>query len=245
MSYHTTSEAASPLDLFQGCYRHRLPSEVFLGTTGQVLWTLKDITHALTGVFYTVGVLPPPDGKVTSYYLFIGAHTEQVLLVIPLKARVVRFGWGADLWSMASLYFDRTIRMHAASFWLSVRGTPTVLRRSQRCRHDGVVHCFGRFAFCRLVYGNGKSSQVARKWALVQPYDSYGVSLCAIRHVVRPLQLRRLTVFRKAAAVTATRNCLWLRLSLPIHGTSIHPTEISKTMPISVLVEPPAQGRSA
>jgi hypothetical protein len=59
----------------------------------------------------------PSHGKYTSHSLRIGAHTEQVLLGIPLPVRLARFGWAAGSDEMASLYFDRTLKTSAASHW--------------------------------------------------------------------------------------------------------------------------------
>lgn len=89
----------------------------------------------------------------------MGSRTEQVLLVISLKARIARFGWGADSGSMESLYFDQTIRPGASSFWFLAGGTPTVLQHRQRRRHDCVVPSFGSLLICRLVYGSEKFLQ--------------------------------------------------------------------------------------
>jgi hypothetical protein len=52
----------------------------------------------------------------SSHSLRIGAHTEQVLLNIPLEVRKARFGWGPNS-PMEAVYFDRSIRMSAASSW--------------------------------------------------------------------------------------------------------------------------------
>jgi hypothetical protein len=52
----------------------------------------------------------------SSHSLRIGAHTEQVLLNIPLEVRKARFGWGPNS-PMEAVYFDRSIRLSAASSW--------------------------------------------------------------------------------------------------------------------------------
>jgi integrase len=52
----------------------------------------------------------------TSHSLRIGAHTEQVLLGVPLEVRKARFGWAHNS-AMECIYFDRSIRLSTASTW--------------------------------------------------------------------------------------------------------------------------------
>lgn len=61
----------------------------------------------------------------------IGAHTEQVLLGILLETLLARFARGPNSSGMAALYFDRTIRVSAASYcffgaFASVTGTVSI-----------------------------------------------------------------------------------------------------------------------
>lgn len=52
----------------------------------------------------------------SSHSLRIGAHTEQVLLGVPLEVRKARFGW-APKSPMEAVYFDRSIPMSPDSAW--------------------------------------------------------------------------------------------------------------------------------
>lgn len=61
-------------------------------------------------------IVAPLQGKYTSHYIRIVAHTEKVLSGIPLQARLAGFGWGADSPSMAALDFDRTVHPTGASY---------------------------------------------------------------------------------------------------------------------------------
>lgn len=71
---------------------------------------------ALGRVLRRLSITPPVGCKFSSHSLRIGAHTEQVLLGIPLEVRLARFGWAATSQEMAALYFDRTLRTTAASY---------------------------------------------------------------------------------------------------------------------------------
>lgn len=61
-------------------------------------------------------ISPFPNGNFTSHSVRTGAHTEQFLLFIPLEARLARFGRVSDSAGIASLYFDKTIVVSAASY---------------------------------------------------------------------------------------------------------------------------------
>lgn len=110
------------MSLFERYLRTRPRNSLFFGLTGSSKWNSQDLTAAVRRTFVVVGVTPPPSGKFKSHSLRIGSpdvgHTEQVLLSIPLEARMARFGWGSDSSSMANLYVERTIRPSAASFWV-------------------------------------------------------------------------------------------------------------------------------
>lgn len=82
-----------------------------------VEWESGSLTDAMKRIFAILDINPPPGGKFTSHSLRIGAHTEQVLVGIPLEVRMARFGWENSSQSMPSLYFDRAISVLAASFW--------------------------------------------------------------------------------------------------------------------------------
>lgn len=82
-----------------------------------VPWRSGTMDAALKRVLHRLSIQAPTGGKYTSHSLRIGAHTEHVLLGIPLEVRLARFGWAASSQDMAALYFDRTLRSTAASFW--------------------------------------------------------------------------------------------------------------------------------
>lgn len=67
----------------------------------------------------------PPHGKFKSHSLRIGAHIEQVILGLPLEARMSRFGWGHASNSMVSIYLDRTILFINSRYLLFGAPIPT------------------------------------------------------------------------------------------------------------------------
>lgn len=108
----------SAADLIERWAKIRRPHARFFGKAGDPMeWVRQDLTDAMTRIFSHLQISPPPGGKHTSYSLRIGSHTEQVLLGIPLEARMARFGWKHSSDSMPALYFDRTIQLSSASFW--------------------------------------------------------------------------------------------------------------------------------
>lgn len=119
VSYQRVSpEVASPLDLFTRWIRSRGRHPRFFAMDGEPeLYVKESLTRALTRCLEELQLRAPPDGQYTSHSLRIGAHTEQVLLAIPLAVRMSRFGWGKSSEEMATLYFDRTIRTSGASVW--------------------------------------------------------------------------------------------------------------------------------
>lgn len=119
VTYHrVSSEVSSPLDLFKRWMRSRGRHSRFFAMDGeQEEYAKESLTRALSRCLEALGLSAPPDGKYTSHSLRIGAHTEQLLLAIPLPIRMSRFGWGKSSEEMATLYFDRTIRTSGASVW--------------------------------------------------------------------------------------------------------------------------------
>lgn len=119
VTYHRFSpEVSSPLDLFKRWMRSRGRHVRFFAMDGEPEAYVKEsLTRALHRCLTTLNLSAPSDGKYTSHSLRIGAHTEQVLLAIPLAVRMSRFGWGKSSEEMATLYFDRTIRTSGAPVW--------------------------------------------------------------------------------------------------------------------------------
>lgn len=76
-------------------------------------WEAGSCTASMERFFATLDTATPPGGKFMSHSLLIGAHTEQVLVGIPLEARMSRFGWKHSSANMPSLYFNRTIYVSA------------------------------------------------------------------------------------------------------------------------------------
>lgn len=113
-----TSDVSSPLDLFDRWRSSRGKHRRFFALIGEPEEYQKEsLSRALKRCLQLLSIRPPPEGKFTSHSLRLGAHTEQVLLAIPLPVRMARFGWGKTSEDMATLYFDRTIRTTGASVW--------------------------------------------------------------------------------------------------------------------------------
>ena len=113
VKYHRVGVMQFPVDQWQRWNhargRHRrffaLPDE-------QMAWSPGAMNRALRNCLKVSGIPPPSYGIYSSHSLRIGAHTEQVLLGIPLEVRLARFGWGPNSQEMANLYFDRTIQIN-------------------------------------------------------------------------------------------------------------------------------------
>jgi len=130
-NYTRLGELSSPLDLWLRWAGCRGEHPRFFALPGERMsWSSGSLTRALGNCLHQLGVTPPAEGKYTSHSLRIGAHTEQVLLGISLEVRLARFGWGPRSQDMAALYFDRTIRLSPASFWLFGRPPAAVLPAS-------------------------------------------------------------------------------------------------------------------
>jgi hypothetical protein len=93
-----------------------LPSET-------IHWRPAFLSAGLSRCLASVGHRAPTGCHYGAHSLRIGAHTVQVLLGIPLEARLARFGWGPRSEPMARLYFDRTIRLCPAGTW-AFRASP-------------------------------------------------------------------------------------------------------------------------
>ena len=118
VAYYRRGDMASPIDVLQRWTTARGRHPRFFGMPGEpVEWPRQGLTGAVKGVLQDLDIEPPPRGKFTSHSLRIGAHTEQLLVGLPLEVRLARFGWGPNNQEMAALYFDRTIQVTASSYW--------------------------------------------------------------------------------------------------------------------------------
>lgn len=96
VAYHPTSGAGSPLALFERCGTRiaRRPRSTLAQPSRRL--GLRETSCTLSRVcLRRFCVIPRPDCKFTCHSLHIGARTENVLVGVPLEARVARFGWGA------------------------------------------------------------------------------------------------------------------------------------------------------
>lgn len=117
--YDRLGDLPSPVDLWLRWHSCRTEhSRFFALGTDPVSSRPKTLTDALVSCLQPVEATAPPGGKYTSHSLMIGAHTEQVLLGIPLEVRLSHIGWGPRGQEMAALYIDRTITTSPASVWL-------------------------------------------------------------------------------------------------------------------------------
>jgi hypothetical protein len=111
-----SASVASPVDLFMLWHRRRDGHARWLALAPEAISpTLGALTHMLRAQLLSTALAIDPDGY-SSHSLRIGSHTEQVLLHIPLEVRKARFGWGPNS-PMEAVYFDRSIRLSAASTW--------------------------------------------------------------------------------------------------------------------------------
>jgi hypothetical protein len=90
----------------------------FAVSTESTHWRPALLSTGLSRCLTLLGHMAQSGCHYGAHSLRIGAHTVQVLLGIPLEARLARFGWGPHSESMARLYFDRTISLCPASTWM-------------------------------------------------------------------------------------------------------------------------------
>lgn len=118
LGYHGVSAYASPLDLLT---RYKSIRQVhirfFSLQQDPVSWMPQSLTQVIQRVLTILCIAPPSNGNFTSHILRIGAHTDQLLIFIPLEERILMFGLGHDSNSMPKFYFDRTIRLTNSSYW--------------------------------------------------------------------------------------------------------------------------------
>lgn len=106
------------MDLFLRWHRLRPVHTRYFALRGEpASWRPALLFNALMSSLRRVGHCAPPGCHYGAHSLRIGAHTVQVLLGLPLEARMARFGWGPHSESMTRLYFDRTIRLDDAAIW--------------------------------------------------------------------------------------------------------------------------------
>ena len=119
VSYKRWSNVPGPIELWTRWSHARHSHSRFFALQGEGLVpSNRAMSRCLQNCLSEIGVTAPAGGKYTSHSLRIGSHTEQVLMGFPLEARLARFGWGPSSAEMANLYFDRTLQVSAASFWL-------------------------------------------------------------------------------------------------------------------------------
>lgn len=118
VEYYRVGALTSPLDLLLRWENMRASHPLYLSLSIETQkWRPGTLDAALGRVLRRLNITAPTGCKYSSHSLRIGSHTEQVLLGIPLEVRLARFGWAAASQEMAALYFDRTLRTTAASFW--------------------------------------------------------------------------------------------------------------------------------
>ena len=125
VSYHRWDDLLSPIDIWiRWTHARGNHVRVFaLDGEGAAL-SVGAMTRYLHQCLSLAAAEPLPSDKFNSHSLRIGSHTEQVVLGIPMEVRLSRFDWGPRSDEMASLYFDRTVRVSSASFWVSCPGFP-------------------------------------------------------------------------------------------------------------------------
>lgn len=92
VEYHRWGNMTSPIEIIQKwtTARGRHP-KLFEIPWEPVEWPRKGLTRAMTGVLQDMDIEPTPGGKFTSHSLRIGAHTEKLLVGLPLEVRLARF----------------------------------------------------------------------------------------------------------------------------------------------------------
>jgi hypothetical protein len=115
-TYHL-GDFASPLDLFAKWNLVRGSHSLWLALPGESLeWRSGRVRKILRRILAAVRADGPFQGKHRAHPLRIGAHTEQILLQIPV--RLAHFGWATRSDDMAPIYFDRTLKKSPSSHWL-------------------------------------------------------------------------------------------------------------------------------
>lgn len=127
VSFQRLGSFPSPLDLWTRWHHARHSQTRYFALRGDSQGVAEGyMTAALLRCLRVLGISPPEGGTFTSHSLRIGSHTEQVLMGIPLEVRLARFGWGPRSEEMAALYFDRTMRLSTASFWIFGMSAPSL-----------------------------------------------------------------------------------------------------------------------
>ena len=117
--YSRLGQVGSPVDLWMRWSQAGETHNRYFGLDRESQeWMQGSLKRAVQKRLEDLAVVPPPHGKYTSHSMRIGAQTEQILVGVPLEVRIARFGWGPNNQEMAALYFDRSIQVSAASYWL-------------------------------------------------------------------------------------------------------------------------------
>lgn len=100
------SQSTSPVDVISRWETLRCAhTRFFAMADDSITWEQQSLTADMQRVFRVLLNAPPPYGKHTSHSIKIGAHTEQVLLVIPLEAILARSDGSTllALWPLCTL----------------------------------------------------------------------------------------------------------------------------------------------
>lgn len=109
-----STDLPSPIDVLLRWDQHRPEATTeWFSLAGEAL-SSREVTTVIRNAALRLGGGDPD--SLSSHSLRIGAHTEQVLLGVPLEVRKSRFGWAPNS-PMEAVYFDRSIRLSTASGW--------------------------------------------------------------------------------------------------------------------------------
>ena len=112
--YDGLGQVGSPVDLWMRWSQARGTHRRYFALDEESQeWMQGSLTRALQKCLEDLGVVPPPHGKYTSQSMRIGAHTEQILVGVPVEVSMAGYGWGPNSQEMAVLYFDRSIEVSA------------------------------------------------------------------------------------------------------------------------------------
>ena len=107
------ADLPSPIDVLLRWDQRRPEATEWFSFAGESL-TSREVTTMIRNAALRLGGGDPD--SLSSHSLRIGAHTEQVLLGVPLEVRKSRSGWAPNS-PMEAVYFNRSIRLSPASGW--------------------------------------------------------------------------------------------------------------------------------